>query len=130
MKLLLVRVGRGRYAVAADAVARILDPAVETDFHLEQTTGDAICQGMRYPVVDLHGAMGERAEGPGVYLLLEGPSRRAMVAVGGAEAIREVPADGIAPLPSFIFATARRFFRGIFLDEGEPRLLLDESGLL
>ena len=130
MKILLVRAGRGRYAVAADAVSRILDPSTETNFHLEQTTGDAICRGARYPVVDLHEATGERAATPGLYLVLEDAPCRVAVAVDGAEAILEVPADAIAPLPSFIFATQRRLFRGVFVDEEGPRLLLDEKGLL
>ena len=48
----------------------------------------------------------------------------------GAEAIRDVPAGDIAPLPAFIFARPRRAFRGVFSDGRDPRLLLDENGLL
>jgi len=50
--------------------------------------------------------------------------------VDSAEAIREVAASPIAPLPSFIFASSKRLFRGIFSDGREPRLLLDVDGLL
>lgn len=130
MKILLVRVGRGRYAVAAHAVARILDPSTDATFRLEETTGDLVCGGVRYSVVDLHGAMGERTESRALYLLLDDAPRRVVVAVDGAEEIREVPADAIAPLPSFIFATRQPLFRGIFADGDEPRLLLNERGLV
>jgi chemotaxis signal transduction protein len=130
MKILLVRVGRGRYAVAANAVSRILDPTTDTTFRLEQTTGDLVCGEVRYSVIDLHGTTGERRQARALYLLLEDAPRRVVVAVDGAEEIREVPADAIAPLPSFIFATRRRLFRGIFADAEGPTLLLDEKGLL
>src|SRR2546422_1875021 len=128
MKLLMVSVGEGRYAVPADAVAQIVDPAVEVDFHLEES--EAVYRGERFPVLDLHAATGERRGPSPVYLLLEGARHRAIVPVDGAEAIRDVPAGDIAPLPAFIFARPRRAFRGVFSDGRDPRLHLDENGLL
>jgi len=128
MKLLMVSVGEGRYAVPADTVTQILDPALEGDFHLEES--EAVYRGERFPVLDLHAAAGERRGHPRVYLVLEGARRRAIVPVDGADAIREVPATAIAPLPPFIFSQPGRVFRGVFSDGGEPRLLLDQDGLL
>jgi chemotaxis signal transduction protein len=128
MKLLMVSVGEGRYAVPADAVAQIVDPALEADFHLEDR--EAVYRGERFPILDLHAAAGERRGPSPVYLLLEGVRRRVIVAVDGAEAIRDVPAGDIAPLPAFIFAWPRRTFRGVFSDGRDPRLLLDEDGLV
>ena len=46
------------------------------------------------------------------------------------EAIREVPATAIAPLPPFIFPRPGRAFRGVFADGHAPRLLLDLDGIL
>jgi chemotaxis signal transduction protein len=128
MKLLMVSVGEGRYAVPADAVAQIVDPALESDFHLEDA--EAVYRGERLPLLDLHEAAGERRGPSPVYLLLEGARRRVVIAVDGAEAIREVPAGDIAPLPAFIFARPRRSFRGVFSDGRDPRLVLDEDGIL
>ena len=128
MKLLIVSVGEGRYGVPADAVAQIVDPALEADFHLEEA--EAVYRGERFPVLDLHAVADERRGPSPVYLLLEGARRRAIVAVDGTEAIREVPAGDIAPLPAYIFARSRRAFRGVFPDGRDPRLLLDEDGIL
>ena len=128
MKLLMVNVGEGRYAVPADAVVQILDPAAENDFHLEQT--EAVVRGERVARVDLHAAAGEVPGPRPVYLLIEAGARRAVVAVDGAEAIRDVPAGDIAPLPAFIFERDRRAFRGLLPDGPMPRLLLDQDGFL
>jgi chemotaxis signal transduction protein len=128
MKLLMVNVGEGRYAVPADTVGRIVDPATEPDFHLEEST--AVVHGERLPLLDLHAVAGEIAGPSPVYLLLEGRHRRVIVPVDGAEAIRDVPAGDIAPLPVFIFAQRSRAFRGVFQDAAGPRLLLDENGFL
>jgi chemotaxis signal transduction protein len=128
MKLLMVNVGEGRYAVPAEAVAQIVDPALEAEFHVEAS--EAVFRGERFPVVDLHSAAGE-PRGPAlVYLLLQGARRKAVVAVDGAESIRDVSAGDIAPLPAFIFTLPRRVFRGVFTDGAGPRLLLDEDALL
>jgi len=129
MKLLLVSVGRRRYAVAADAVARIMDPTLEPDFRREAGSEEATHRGVRYPVIDLHGAVDRGPGGPPLYLVVETGSGRAMVPVDGAEAIREIPGTAIAPLPSFIFAGERRLFRGVFSDGHWPRLLLDADAL-
>jgi len=128
MKLLMVSVGEGRYAVPADAVAQIVDPAVEADFHLEDSA--AVYRGERLAVLDLHAAAGERRGPAPVYLLLAGARRRVIIAVDGAEAIRDVPAGDIAPLPAFIFARPRRAFRGVFSDGRNRCLLLDEDAIL
>ncbi len=128
MKLLMVSVGEGRYAVSADAVAQIVDPAVEADFHLEEA--EAVYRGERIALLDLHAAAGERRGPSPLYLLLESARGRAMMAVDGAQAIREVPAGDIAPLPAFIFERPRRAFRGVFPDDPVPRLLLDQDGFL
>ena len=51
----------------------------------------------------------------------------------GAERIgRFYSADeyDIAPLPAFIFARPRRSFRGVFSDGRDPRLVLDEDGIV
>ena len=129
MKLLMVDVGRGRYAVAAEAVERIIDPALEPDFEEDPETGEATDGRSRFPVLDLHGATGEFSGGSCVYLLLGAAGRRAALRVDTAEAIRDVPPSSIAPLPAFIFAEPKRLFRGVFSDERGPRLLLDESAL-
>jgi chemotaxis protein histidine kinase CheA len=127
MKLLLVNVGRGRYAVAADAVTRIIDPELEPGSPLlPGRTGD---DAEAYPVLDLHAASGEMPRGSTVYLVLEAEGRRTAVPVDSAEEICEVPATAIAPLPPFIFASAPRLFRGLFHDPAGPRLLLDERAL-
>jgi chemotaxis signal transduction protein len=128
MKLLIVSVGEGRYAVAAELVARIVDPALEAEFHLEGA--NAVYRGERLPLLDLHAATGERRGTSPMFLLLECPGRRGVVPVDGTDAIREVPAGHIAPLPAFIFERDRRVFRGLFPDGRELRLLLDEDGLL
>jgi hypothetical protein len=128
MKLLMVNVGEGRYAVPADAVAKIVDPALEAEFHLEDC--EAVFQGERLPLFDLHAAAGEHRGSAPVYLLLQGARRRGVVAVDGAESIREVSPGDIAPLPAFIFARPRRAFRGVFPDGTGSRLLLDEDALL
>ena len=129
MKLLMVGVGRGRYAVAAEAVERIIDPAQETNFEEDPETGEATDGRNRFPIFDLHKAAGETSGASCVYLLLGGAGRRAVVRVDTAEAIRDVPPSEIAPLPAFIFAEPKRLFRGVFSDERGPRLLLAESAL-
>lgn len=128
MKLLMVSVGEARYAVQADAVTQILDPAQEADFQLGEA--EAFFRGERLPLIDLHAAAGERRGPSPVYLLLEGARSRAFVPVDGAEAIREVPATAIAPLPPFIFPRPGRAFRGVFSDGHAPCLLLDLDGIL
>jgi chemotaxis signal transduction protein len=128
MKLLMMRIGDGRYAVAADAVEQIVDPALETDFRLED--GEAVFHGERLALVDLHAAAGERPATSPVYLLVHGARRRAVVAVDGAESIRDVPPGDIAPLPAFIFSQPHRAFRGVFPDGAGLRLLLDQDTLL
>ena len=94
MRLLLISVGRGRYAVAADAVTRILDPERQPDFRREGGGGDAIERGVRYPVLDLHAAAGETPGPSCVYLMVEGRGGRAVLPVDSAEAIRRVCATG------------------------------------
>ncbi len=129
MKLLMMSVGGQRYAVAAEAVEQITDPALDADFRRETGSAEAIHHGVRYRVVELHEAA-DRPGGSRLYLLLgDGPSR-AMLPVDSAEAIREVPGTAIAPLPPFIFSGERRLFRGIFFDGREPRLLLDVGAIL
>jgi chemotaxis protein histidine kinase CheA len=129
MKLLMVSVGRGRYAVTAEAVERIIDPALEPGFQEDLQTGEAGSGQARYPVLDLHEAAGESPGRSCVYVLLGSSDRRAVVRVDSAEAIRDVPAASIAPLPAFIFEGSKRLFRGVFSDDREPRLLLDESAI-
>jgi len=130
MKLLLVSVGEGRYAVAAEAVAQIMDPALDPKFHREPGAGELIYHGGRCPVVDLNGTVGDEEGGASLFLVLEGKGRRVMVPVDAAESIQEIPGTEIAPLPSFIFAAGRGLFRGLFSDGRVPRLLLDEAVLL
>jgi chemotaxis protein histidine kinase CheA len=122
MKLLLVNGGEGRYAVPADEVTRIVDPALEPDFGVEEGTGEVRCGGVRYPMLDL--ARGGR-DGGRLYLLVRRGGDTTAVAVDSAEAIREIPGGAVAPLPPFIFAGARRLVRGLFSDGRGPRLLLD-----
>lgn len=129
MNLLLVSVGRSRYAVAADAVERIIDPALEPEFKREPLADEATHRGESLPVINLHEISNEQQSDECVYLLLGTGARRAVVPVDSAEAIRDVPATSIAPLPTYIFASDRRFFRGIFSDGRNVRLLLDESAL-
>jgi chemotaxis signal transduction protein len=126
----MVSVGSGRFGVAADAVAQIVDPALDAGFRREGTGDAAILGGESYPVVDLHALTGEPPQGPCVYLLLGSEGRRVALAVDAAEAIRDIAPDDIAPLPSFIFSRERRLFRGIFSDGRGPRLLLDERAIL
>src|SRR6185295_5625364 len=128
MKFLMVSVGQARYAVQADAVRRILDPAQEADLHLEGA--GVVFRGERLLLIDLHAAAGEPAARAPVYLLLEGSHRRAIVPLDGTEAIQDVPASDIAPLPPFIFARPGRVFRGVFSDGPSPRLVLDQDGML
>jgi len=124
----MMKIGDGRYAVAADAVEQIVDPALEAEFRLEE--GRAVYRGERLDLVDLHAAACERRGPSPVYLLLQGARRRVVAAVDGAESIREVPAGEIAPLPPFIFALKDRAFRGVFPDGPGLRLLLDQDALL
>src|SRR5256885_15513151 len=104
MKLLMVNVGEGRYAVPADAVEQIVDPALEGDFHLEES--EAVFRGERFPLVDLHAAAGERRGPAPGYLVLHGGRRRAVIAVDGAEAIRDGSAGGGGPPSGLLFARA------------------------
>ncbi len=128
MKFLMVNVGEARYAVQADAVRRILDPAQEAGLEVEGT--EAVFCGERLRLIDLHAAAGEPRGRCPVYLLLEGSRSRALVPVDGTEAIRDVPATDIAPLPPFIFARPGHVFRGVFADGPSPRLVLDQDGML
>jgi chemotaxis signal transduction protein len=127
MRLLLVRVGGLRLAVAAEAVARIVDPAVEGEFLHGEAGGRIRWRGVEYPAIDLRGVAGEPGGDEPVYLLVERGSSRLFLRVDAAETIREVAADRIAPLPPFIFATPHRFVRGLFADADGPRLLIDEG---
>jgi chemotaxis signal transduction protein len=129
MKLLLMSVGAGRFAVAADAVTQIVDPVLDAGTPRESPGDEATIGGARYPVIDLHALSGEPRTGACVYLLLEVKGRRAALPVDAAEAIREIEPDAIAPLPAYIFAPERRLFRGIFSDGRASRLLLDERAL-
>ena len=124
----MVSVGQDRYAVPADIVTQILDPALESELRLEPT--EAIYRGERYPLRNLHAAAGGGRGVSRIYLVLGAARNRAIVPVDGADAIRDVPSTAIAPLPSYIFAGPARVFRGVFSDGGEPRLLLDQDGLL
>ncbi len=128
MKLLMVSVGQDRYAVPADIVTQILDPALESELTLEAS--EAVYRGERFPLRDVHPAAGGGRGVSRVYLVLERLQRRAIMPVDEAHAIREIPAAAIAPLPQYIFARPGRVFRGVFSDGGEPRLLLDRDGLL
>jgi chemotaxis signal transduction protein len=130
MKLLMVSVGSGRFAVVADAVWQIVDPGLDSGFRPGTPEDGAMLGGERYPVLDLHALTGERPLGTCVYLLLGGDGRRVALPVDAAEAIRDIAPDDIAPLPSFIFSRERRLFRGIFTDGRVPRLLLDERAIL
>ncbi|MGH9750504.1 MAG: chemotaxis protein CheW [Candidatus Polarisedimenticolia bacterium] len=129
MRLLLVRVGGLRLAVSADAVARIVDPAVEGDFLPGGPGGRIRWRGTEYPAVDLRGVAGEPKGGEAVYLLVDRGRTSVFLRVDAAETIRDVAADRIAPLPPFIFATPRRFVRGLFADPDGPRLLIDEGAI-
>jgi chemotaxis protein histidine kinase CheA len=129
MKLLMVSVGQGRYAVAAEAVERIIDPALEPGFQEDLQTGETRDHEVRYPVFNLHEVAGEQPGQTCVYVLIGTPSGRAVVRVDSADAIRDVPAASIAPLPAFIFEASRRLFRGVFPDDRGPRLLLNESAI-
>src|SRR2546428_13950073 len=97
MKLLMVSVGEGRYAVPADAVAQIVDPAVEVDFHLEES--EAVYRGERFPVLDLHAVAGERRRASPAVLLLEGARGRPLLPAAGARGRRAVPPRGLSPPP-------------------------------
>lgn len=130
MKLLMVSVGGGRYAVSADAVSRIVDPGPGGGLEPAEGGREASLDGRRYPVVDLHRIAGEAAGRRGIYLLVVVPRGEVLVPVDEAESIRDVPPAAIAPLPPFIFAGEKRFFRGLFEDGPRRRLLLDEECLL
>jgi chemotaxis signal transduction protein len=129
MKLLMVSVGQGRYAVSADAVARILDPELEPELRRAVQEGQAAVEGQPVRIVDLHRLAGETRTGTGVFLLVRLGSARTLLPVDQAEAIREVAPSAIAPLPPFIFAGEKRLFRGVFDDGERARLLLDEEAL-
>ncbi len=125
----MVSVGSGRYALAADAVTQIMDPTLDRDFRRDVGSGEAVHRGARCRVVDLHEADGGGEERR-LYLVLGQGAGQAMVPVDSAEAIQDVPAGAIAPLPSFIFVGGRRLFRGIFSDGRELRLLVDVGAIL
>src|SRR2546428_3828080 len=98
MKLLMVSVGEGRYAVPADAVAQIVDPAVEVDFHLEES--EAVYRGERFPVLDLHAVAGGRRRPSPQFLLPGGAAGPALVPVAGAHAHPAVPPGGAHAPPA------------------------------
>ncbi len=129
MKLLMVSVGAGRFAVAADTVTQILDPDLERDFTRDPESGEVLRLGVRYRVIHLQE---ERPDGQSsrLYLVLRAGDGKAMIPVDSADTIQEIPAAAIAPIPSFIFAADRRAFRGVFSDGREPRLLVDVGALL
>lgn len=123
MKLLMLSVGRGRYAVAASAVTRIIDPrgepAGEPGGVPEHLPGD------RQPV-DLYALAGETAPASAILLHLDHAGRSAVLAVDQVDDICEVPTGEIAPIPAFVFEGTSRMVRGVLRDEGGLRLLLDE----
>ncbi len=130
MKLLMVSVGSGNYAVAADAVVQIFDPALEPGFVPDGGSGEIMRAGARHRVAALPSVPGRHpGSGSRLFLVLDEKTGRFVLPVDSAEAIQEVPGTAIAPLPSFIFAGERRPFRGIFFDGREPRLLLDVGAL-
>jgi chemotaxis signal transduction protein len=129
MQLLMIRVGDGCFAVAADAVTHIVDPAIEPGFERAPGAERARWRGADLPVLDPARTLGTGGGTPGLFLLIEGAGGSALLPVDAAEAIRDIRADAIAPLPDFIFAGARRVVRGVFEDGGRPRLLLDETAL-
>jgi len=129
MKLLMVTVGQGRYAVSADIVTRILDPQLEPQLRRADEDGRAVVDGLPTRIIDLHRLAGERRGSDGVFLLVRWGGGQALLPVDQAESIRDVPPSAIAPLPPFIFAGERRFFRGMFDDGALPRLLLDEEAI-
>jgi chemotaxis protein histidine kinase CheA len=131
MKLLLVSVGHARYAVAADAVAGILDPSKGTDLNLGGLNREVTYRGSKVALVRLDTGQEEsHPDRSRIFLVLEAAGKQALLPVDGAEAIRDVPATAIAPLPPFIFARQEKRFRGIFEEGGEPRLVLDVEGFL
>lgn len=126
----MVSVGSGRFAVVADAVSQIIDPGLDSGFRPGAPEEASMLEAERYPVLDLHALTGERPAGTCVHLLLSGDGGRVVMPVDAAEAIRDIAPDDIAPLPTFIFSSERRLFRGIFSDGRVPRLLLDERAIL
>ncbi len=130
MKLLMVSVGGGRFAVAADAVVQILDPALDHDVRSEAESGEVVWRGQRHRVAEWPEVPGRSSGGrASLYLVLRHRLRGCALPVDSAETIQEVPAAAIAPLPAFIFSGGRRLFRGIFFDGREPRLLLDVGAI-
>jgi hypothetical protein len=125
----MVRIGRERFAIPADSVVCILDPAFGFASHRDH--GAAHLQGdPAHPkVADLHAATGAPAGEEGVRVLVEGPRGPVVVPVDAAEEIRDVAPDVIAPLPHFIFEDGARLFRGAFPDGMRPRLLIDVAAL-
>jgi chemotaxis signal transduction protein len=129
MRLLMISIGGGRFAVPADAVTRILDPAIEDDLRILPGGRRATWRGREIRVVD---PLARPADGgaPGrIYLVIEVRGDGVLLPVEAAEAIQDVPADAIAPLPDFIFARPGRTVRGVFAGAAGPRLLLDEAAL-
>ncbi len=130
MKLLMVSVGSGRFAVAADAVVQILDPALDRDVRPEAESGEVVWRGRRHRVAEWPEVLRRNPGGhAGLYLVLRHPLRDCALPVDSADTIQEIPPAAIAPLPAFIFSGGRRLFRGIFFDGQEPRLLLDVGAI-
>jgi chemotaxis signal transduction protein len=129
MKLLMVSVGGERFAVAADTVVQILDSRLERDLSRDRESGEVVHRGKRYRVVHLKSDPSE-SEPARLYLLLRAGDGEAMVPVDTADTIQEISPGAIAPIPSFIFGTEHRAFRGVFSDGREPRLLVDVGALL
>ncbi len=129
MKLLLVRAGRGRFGVAADAVIQILDPAIDPDLKVAVEQGEVVHRGRRFPIEDLREETGRPSVAAPVYVLLEKDGRCAAVGVDCAESIRDVDDGAVAPLPGFIFALPRRV-QALVEVEGDAVLLLDMAAIL
>lgn len=126
-RLLVFRVGRGRYALPLDDVRGIQNLEAGCD------PGDsAVFQGRTLPVIDagaLHWGRGPqepRTAAPVLVIVAAGGEERAL-AVDGVEGICESP--GISEWPALVAPYVRRAFLGVALRPEGDLVVVDPAAL-
>jgi hypothetical protein len=116
MNVLTFSVGDLRYALDGALVRRIVDAGA----------AGAAEEG---PAYDLARLFPDRAAAWDTRVILEAEGQVLVLRTTAPQGFRRVEPGSLVPLPRFLFREGRRPIRAVFLDSGQPYLLLNEAEL-